>query len=56
MEDIASVPQYFYSDYLQSGSGSNCVAPYQPDTNLSQIFADIANDLTFNRLVPNNTN
>jgi len=55
MLDIASAPQFFYSDYLQSGSGSNCIAPYQPDTNLSQIFADIANDLTFDRLIPNNT-
>jgi hypothetical protein len=55
MLDIASVPQFFYSDYLQSGSNSNCIAPYQPDTNLSKIFADIANDLTFDRLIPNNT-
>jgi hypothetical protein len=55
MLNIASVPQYFYSDYLQSGSNSNCIAPYQPDTNLSKIFADIANDLTFDRLIPNNT-
>jgi Flp pilus assembly protein TadG len=55
MLDIASSPQLFYSDYLQSGSGSNCIAPDQPDTNLSQIFADIANDLTFDRLIPNTT-
>jgi Flp pilus assembly protein TadG len=57
MEDIASAPQYFFSDYTQSGSGidSSCVSAAQPTSNLSQIFTQIAGDLTVARLIPNNT-
>jgi hypothetical protein len=54
MADMASAPQYFYSDWQQSGSGSTCVSS-QPVTALSDIFAAIAADLTEARLIPNNT-
>jgi Flp pilus assembly protein TadG len=54
MAALASAPQYFYSDYNQSGSGSTCVAS-QPVTSLSQIFFAIAQDLTTARLIPPNT-
>jgi len=54
MANMASAPQYFYSDYNQSGSGSVCVAG-QPVTSLSDIFTAISNDLTTARLIPNNT-
>jgi Putative Flp pilus-assembly TadE/G-like len=54
MADMASAPQYFYSDYHQSGSGSVCVAG-QPVTSLSDIFTAISADLTTARLIPNNT-
>jgi Flp pilus assembly protein TadG len=54
MQDMASAPQYFYSDYHQSGSASVCVAG-QPVTSLSAIFSSIAADLTTARLIPNNT-
>jgi hypothetical protein len=53
MQDMASAPQYFYSDYHQSGSASVCVAG-QPVTSLSAIFSSIAADLTTARLIPNN--
>jgi Flp pilus assembly protein TadG len=55
MEAIASAPQYFFSDYNQSGSGSTCQSASQPTTNLNQIFTDIAGDLTVARLIPDNT-
>lgn len=54
MADMATAPQYFYSDYLQTGSGSVCVAS-QPVTALSGIFSAIAADLSTARLIPNNT-
>jgi len=54
MADMASAPQYFYSDYNQSGSNSVCVAG-QPVTSLSDIFTAISADLTTARLIPNNT-
>jgi hypothetical protein len=54
MADMASAPQYFYSDWQQSGSGSTCYSS-QPVTSLSDIFAAIAADLTEARLIPNNT-
>jgi hypothetical protein len=54
MADIASAPQYFYSDYKQSGSSSTCYAS-QPVTSLSAIFASIGGDLTTARLIPDST-
>jgi len=56
LQAIASAPANFYSDYLQSGSGSTCYSAAQPTTNLSQIFTEIAADLTVSRLIPNGTN
>ena len=54
MADIASAPQYFYSDYNQTGSGSTCYAS-QPITSLSGILKAIANDLSTARLIPDST-
>jgi Flp pilus assembly protein TadG len=54
MADIASAPQYFFSDYKQTGSNSTCFAS-QPVTALSDIFQSIAIDITNARLIPNNT-
>jgi hypothetical protein len=44
----------FFSDYRQTGSGSTCVAA-QAVVSLSDIFLQIAGDLTVARLIPNNT-
>ena len=52
MAGIASAPQFFYSDWKQSGSGSTCISS-QPVTALADIFKAIANDLTEARLIPN---
>ena len=54
MADIASAPQFFYSDYNQTGSGSTCVSS-QPVTSISGIFKAIAADLSTPRLIPDNT-
>lgn len=54
MQNMASAPQDFYSDYQQSGSNSVCVAG-QPVVALSDIFSAISADLTTARLIPNNT-
>jgi hypothetical protein len=53
MASIASAPQYFYSDYKQTGAASTCVSS-QPVTSLSAIFAAIAADLSTPRLIPDN--
>jgi hypothetical protein len=55
MQDMASAAQYFFSDWKQSGSNSTCYSQAQPVTALSDIFTQIASDLTTARLVPNNT-
>jgi Flp pilus assembly protein TadG len=55
MADIASAPQYFFSDYTQSGSNSTCFSNEQPVSSLSAIFTQIAGDLTNGRLIPDNT-
>jgi hypothetical protein len=52
MAGMASAPQYFFSDFLQTGSNSVCVAS-QPVTSLSGIFTAIAADLTEARLISN---
>jgi hypothetical protein len=51
MASMASAPQYFYSDYKQSGSLSTCTSS-QPVTSLSGIFSAIAADLSTPRLIP----
>ena len=55
MENIASDPTQFFSDYLGGGGSGTCVSASQPATNLNQIFGQIAADLTHARLIPNNT-
>ena len=58
MTQMASYPQDFYSDYLQSGTGidTNCVSASNPnDTSIAQIFAHIRTNFTTARLIPNGT-
>jgi len=57
MMDIASpstaTTQFFYSDYNQSGSNSQCYSPYSDSpTGLNDIFATITGRLTQGRLIP----
>lgn len=54
MQEMASNPHFFYSDYKQTGSNSTCYAS-QPVTSLNDIFAAIAGDFSSARLIPNNT-
>jgi hypothetical protein len=55
MENVASSLQYFYSDYLQSGSGvsSSCVDNAHSVTSLTGIFQSIASTFSSPRLIPN---
>jgi Flp pilus assembly protein TadG len=55
LASMASNPQFFFSDYLQSGSSSSCFSSAQTATSLSGIFQQIANDLTTGRLIPDST-
>jgi len=58
MMDMASSPtsEFFYSDYNQSGSNSQCYSPNsESPTGLADIFATIAGKLTKARLIPDNT-
>jgi hypothetical protein len=56
MANMASAPQYFYSDTKNTANGSsnNCVAS-QPVTSLNDIFTAIAASLSTARLIPVNT-
>lgn len=56
MAGMASLPQYFYSDYTATGGSSACVSSYHSTTSLNTIFTQIANDLSASRLIPDNTN
>jgi Flp pilus assembly protein TadG len=55
MENIASSLTYFYSDYLQSGSGvdPSCQAQVNSFTNIGEIFQAISASFTTPRLIPN---
>jgi len=55
MEQIASSPQNFFSDYTASGGSSSCVSASRPVTGLNEIFKQIGEDLTVARLIPNNS-
>ena len=55
MQQIASSPSNFFSDYTATGGSSSCVSASRPTSNLNEIFTEIGNDLTFARLIPNNT-
>ena len=55
MEDIASSPSKFFSDYTATGGSSACVSAANPTTNLNQIFTKIGAQLTWARLIPNGT-
>lgn len=55
MEQIASSPSKFFSDYTATGGSSACISASRPTTGLNQIFKAIAGDLTLARLIPNNT-
>ncbi len=55
MQQMASRPEYFYSDYTATGASSSCISASHSTTNLNQIFSMIANDLSNSRLIPDNT-
>jgi hypothetical protein len=57
MENIASSMSKFFSDYMQSGSGSTCENTKNTENNnsLSAIFKIIAGGLGSARLIPNGT-
>jgi hypothetical protein len=54
MENIASSLDYFYSDYAETGSGSNCLDNAHTVTDLGSIFSAIAATFSNPRLIPNN--
>jgi hypothetical protein len=55
MQQIASAPQYFFSDYTASANKGNCISASQSTTNLNQIFTQIAGDFTVARVIADNT-
>jgi hypothetical protein len=55
MQQIASQPQYFYSDYTATANSGQCISASQPTSDLNQIFTQIADDFTTSRLIPNDT-
>jgi len=58
MMDMASTPtsEFFFSDYNQSGSNSQCYSPNtESPTALADIFATIAGKLSKSRLIPDGT-
>ncbi len=55
MQQMASAPQYFFSDYTASQGRGSCGSAAQPTSNLNQIFTQIAGNFTVSRLIPDNT-
>jgi hypothetical protein len=55
MQQIASSPSFFFSDYTATGGSSTCISASQPVTGLNGIFQVIIQDLTGAKLIPNNT-
>ena len=55
MQQMASAPGYFFSDYTATGSSSACISASEPITGLNQIFTTILTDLKDVKLIPNNT-
>jgi hypothetical protein len=55
MQQMASTPGYFFSDYTATGGSSSCISASQPVTSLTSIFKVIANDLTVSKLILNGT-
>jgi hypothetical protein len=55
MQQIASSPAFFFSDYTATGASSSCISASQPVTGLNGIFQVIIQDLTGAKLIPNNT-
>jgi len=55
MQQMASSPAYFFSDYTATGGSSSCISASQPVTGLNGIFQVIIQDLTGAKLVPNGT-
>ena len=52
MQNIASSPAYFFSDYTASQNSGQCISASQPTTSLNQIFTQIAGSFTASRLIP----
>jgi hypothetical protein len=55
MQQMASSPGYFFSDYTASVGNGACVSASQPVTGLNGIFQVIVGDLTGAKLIPNGT-
>jgi hypothetical protein len=55
MQQMASSPAFFFSDYTASQGGGTCISAAQPVSGLSGIFQVILQDLTGAKLVPNGT-
>jgi Flp pilus assembly protein TadG len=53
MQQIASDPDYFYTDYTSTTNG--CVSASHSAATINQIFSEIAMTFTVARLIPNNT-
>jgi hypothetical protein len=55
MQNIASAPQNFFSDYTATQNSGQCISASRPTTNLNQIFTIIAGDLAVAHLISNST-
>jgi hypothetical protein len=56
MQQSASSPATFFSDFAATGGTSSCISAARPTTSLNQIFTQIGGDFTTSRLIPINTN
>lgn len=55
LKQMASAPGNFYSDATSEENTGQCISPANPNLNLNQIFRQISTQLTFARLIPNDT-
>lgn len=55
MEDIASAPDTFFSDYTAVGGDAGCTSAEQAFSSLAEIFGKIFGGFIYARLIPNGT-
>jgi hypothetical protein len=55
MQNIASSPQNFFSDYTASQNSGQCISASRPTTGIPEIFTIIAGDLAVAHLISNST-
>jgi hypothetical protein len=55
MQQLASTPDYFYSDATAQANKGQCTSDSNPNLSLNNIFQQVVYTMTVPRLIPNNS-